>query len=233
MAETDWTEMQGTLDVNNVSRGVSNGIPRPPGGGNFAFGFNSRTTAAGAVGFFYNRVGFAPMPKGMSMTGVMQRAISGGPVGFSPFFMVGLQDIDVTDSAYLLGLSDEDPHRIVVKKGTVATGIPASAAQGAGILAVSTQTFASGTYVHLRFDMTMNTNGDVLLDVFQNDLAAQPIGVPPVWESVPGLSTFIDDALGINSGSLPFTSGRAGFGFQTEDVTRRSFFDHIEIVRQD
>jgi hypothetical protein len=43
---------------------------------------------------------------------------------------------------------------------------------------------------------------------------------------------FIDDHLGINSGSQPLTAGRAGFGFAVEDVSRRGFVDHVELMRQ-
>lgn len=46
------------------------------------------------------------------------------------------------------------------------------------------------------------------------------------------MAQFIDDHLGINSGSQPLTSGRAGFGFAVEDVTRRAFVDHVELMRQ-
>ena len=63
MAETDWTEMNDGLDIATVDRGVTTGIARPPGGGSFLFGFNSLSTAAGAVGFFTNQVNFAPMAK--------------------------------------------------------------------------------------------------------------------------------------------------------------------------
>ena len=40
------------------------------------------------------------------------------------------------------------------------------------------------------------------------------------------------EQLGINSGSQPLTSGRGGFGFSVRDVTRRGFFDHLELYRQ-
>ena len=46
------------------------------------------------------------------------------------------------------------------------------------------------------------------------------------------MAEFIDDHLGINSGSQPLTSGRGGFGFSVQDVTRRAYFDHIELFRQ-
>jgi hypothetical protein len=71
-----------------------------------------------------------------------------------------------------------------------------------------------------------------VLKVFQNDLDAHPLGGTPVWEEVPGMATLIDDHLGINTGSQPLTSGRAGFGAAVSDVTRRSFFDHVELMRQ-
>jgi hypothetical protein len=46
------------------------------------------------------------------------------------------------------------------------------------------------------------------------------------------MDQFIDDALAVNSGSQPFTSGRAGFCFFAKDVTRRGVFDAVEIYRQ-
>jgi len=232
MAETDWTELSDGLDINTVDRGVTTGIARPPGGGSFLFGFNSLSTAAGAVGFFTNQVDFAPMAKGGSIRGVVARGVSGGPTGFSPFLFLGGQGPSVNDKAYLLGLSDDDPHKIILKKGTLVTGIPAAAASAAGILRTSVKTLAPGTFVHLRLDMVVNLNGDVLLDVFENDLSVNPLGTTPDWQPVGGMAQFIDDALGVNTGSQPFTSGRAGYGFQTQDVTRRGLFDHLEVFRQ-
>ena len=49
MASTDWTYLNDGLDIATVDRGVTAGIPRPPGGGSFLFGFNSLTAAKGAV----------------------------------------------------------------------------------------------------------------------------------------------------------------------------------------
>jgi len=132
----------------------------------------------------------------------------------------------------LLGLGDGDPHHIVLRKGMLSTGLPDVVPGTQGVLRRSSATFALGTWLHLRLDMVVNQNGDVLLQVFQNDLAAHPIGTAPLWAAVPGMDEFIDDALEVNSGSPAFTSGRAGFGFFTKDVTRRSFFDAVEIYRQ-
>ncbi|MEZ4442332.1 MAG: hypothetical protein R3B72_24780 [Polyangiaceae bacterium] len=230
MAEADWTYLNNGLDIATVDRGVTAGIARPPGGGSFLFGFNSLAAVQGAVGLFCNLVDFAPMAKGASIRGCIQRGPSGGPTGFAPFLFLACQGNSVNDTAYLLGLSDDDPHRIVLRKGTVAVGIPDS--EGPNVLLASGESFSQGTWLHLRLDVIVNDNGDVVLKVLRNDVAAHPLGSPPDWQPVPGMVEFIDDHLGINSGSQPLTSGRGGFGMAVADVTRRGYFDHLELLRQ-
>lgn len=230
MAEADWTYLNDGLDIAAVDRGVTAGIARPPGGGSFLFGFNSLAAVTGAVGLFANLTDFAPMAKGGSIRGVLQRGPGGGPTGFSPFLYLCCQGNSVNDSAYLLGLSDDDPHRIVLRKGAVAVGLPD--ADGAGVLLKSAASYSQGSWLHLRLDVIVNTNGDVVLKVFENDLADHALGTAPDWQPVSGMVEFIDDHLGINSGSQPLTSGRGGFGFSVKDVTRRSYFDHVELLRQ-
>jgi hypothetical protein len=230
MAGTEWTFLNGGLDVATVDRGVTAGVARPPGGGDFLYAFNSLAASQGAVGLFANLLDFAPMAKGGSIRGCVQRGPGGGPTGFSPFMFVGAQGPTVQDTAYLVGLSDDDPHRVVLRKGSISAGLPGS--DGPGVLLHSSESFVQGTWVHIRLDMIVNDNGDVVLQVFRNDLGAHPLGTPPSWQAIPGMPLFIDDALGINSGSQPLTSGRAGFAFAVKDVTRRGFFDHLEIARQ-
>ncbi len=230
MSETDWSYLNGGLDIAAVDRGVTAGIARPPGGGSFLFAFNSLAAVTGAVGLFANLANFAPMAKGGSIRGAVQRGAGGGPIGFSPFLFLCCQGNSVNDSAYMLGLSDDDPHRVVLRKGAIAVGLPD--ADGAGVLLKSAASFAQSTWLHLRLDVIANTNGDVVLKVLQNDLAAHALGTTPDWQPVPGMVEFIDDHLGINSGSQPLTSGRGGFGFSVKDVTRRAYFDHIELLRQ-
>lgn len=230
MAEADWTYLNDGLDIATVDRGVTAGIARPPGGGSFLFAFNSLAAVQGAVGLFCNLVDFAPMAKGASIRGCVQRGPGGGPTGFSPFMFLSCQGNSVNDTAYLLGLSDDDPHRVVLRKGALAVGIPDS--EGPNVLLASGESFSQGTWLHLRLDVIVNDNGDVVLKVLRNDLGAHPLGAPPDWQPVPGMVEFIDDHLGINSGSQPLTSGRGGFGMAVADVTRRGYFDHLELLRQ-
>lgn len=230
MAQADWTYLNDGLDIATVDRGVTAGVARPPGGGSFLFGFNSLTVAKGAVALFANQANFAPMAKGGSVRGCVQRGPGGGPTGFSPFLFLCCQGMSVNDNAYELGLSDDDPHRVVLRKGSIVAGLPAS--EGPGVLLRSSESFAQGTWLHLRLDVVVNPNGDVVLSAFQNDLGLHPIGTAPDWQPIGGMPAFIDDALGINSGSKPLTSGRGGFGFAAADVTRRGFFDQLEVHRQ-
>ncbi len=230
MGSADWTFLNDGLDMASVDRGVTAGIARPPGGGTFLYGFNSLVAAKGAVALFVNLQHFAPMAKGATIRGCMQRGPGGGPTGFSPFLFVCGQGTSVNDNAYLLGLSDDDPHRIVLRKGSIVAGVPES--DGPGVLLRSSESFTQGTWLHLRLDTVVNPNGDVVLTVMRNDLDTHPLNVAPDWQPVAGMPTFIDDQLGINSGSQPLTSGRGGFGFAVADVTRRGFFDHIQLYRQ-
>lgn len=239
MAQADWTELTNNLDTATIDRGTTTGIPRPNGGGSFVYGFNSLAITPGGAGLFCSIAGFAPMAKGGSIRGAVQRGISGGPLNFTPFLFIGATGPDLAaDKAYILGLQDDDPHRIVLRKGTLNGGIPAGAPGTQGILRRSTATYAPGVWHHLRLDMIANTNGDVILTAFRNDLLVHPV-TAPVWTRIPGMAAndtdvfdFVDDALGVNTGAAPFTSGRVGYCFVSKDVTRRGFFDHLEVMKQ-
>ncbi len=52
MGSTDWTYLNDGLDIAAVDRGVTAGIERPPGGGDFLFAFNSLAAVDGAVALF-------------------------------------------------------------------------------------------------------------------------------------------------------------------------------------
>lgn len=230
MAATDWTELTGSLSTGTLDRGVTTGIARPNGGGNFVYGFNSLATTPGCAGSFVNLTNYSPMAKGGSVRAAIQRGVSGGPLNFTPLIFIGAQGTATTDNAYILGLQDDDPHRIVLRKGGISGGIPAGAS-GNGILRRSTATYEPGTWLHIRLDMIVNTSGDVILQAFQSDLDVDAVTAPS-WVAIPGLDEFIDDALGVNSGSAPYTSGRCGWAFVTADVSRRGYLDHVEVLRQ-
>jgi hypothetical protein len=232
VASADWGVLANALSIGVVDRGVTAGIAPPTGGGSFVYGFNSLANTAGSVGLYAAQVNFAPMAKGGSIRAAIKRGQSGGPTNFAPFLFLGLQAADVTAQGYLLGLSDEDPHHIVLRKGAFSGGVPAGAVTVPptnGILRRSTASFANNTWLHLRLDMVVNLNGDVILKCFQSVLGDV---TTPSWVAIAGMTDFVDDALGVNSSSAPFTSGYAGFGFKTQDITRRGFFDHVEVLRQ-
>lgn len=239
MAQADWTEFSNNLSTGVIARGVTSGIARPNGGGSFLYGFNSLSVTPGSAALFCAVSGFAPMSKGGSIRGAVQRGVGGGPLNFTPFLFIGGSTSDITTcNGYTLGLQDDDPHRIVLRKGSLAAGIPAGAPGTQGILRRSTATYAPGTWLHLRLDMIANANGDVILTAWQNDLNAHAVS-SPTWARVAGMADpnnalldFVDDVLGVNSGSAPYTSGRIGFGMTSKDVTRRGFFDHIEVLKQ-
>jgi len=238
MAEADWTVLANSNLTTEVDRGVTGGLTPPNGGGSFLYGFNSLVATAGAAGLYTNQANFSPMTKGGRISGAVKRAVSGGPTGFSPMLFIGLQGPDVADSGYLLGLSDADPHHIVLVKGPIEDGLGDDIGLD-GVLAIGSSAIAADTWKHLRLDMVVNLTGDVVLSVFENDLDTNPV-TAPVWVAVPGLDAispgsgqaFIDDALGINSGSAPYVDGRAGKAFAYDQDARRGFFDHIQIARQ-
>jgi hypothetical protein len=235
MAEADWVIVANSLDASAVKRGVTSGIAPPNGGGSFVFGFNSLVNTPGAVALYATQSGFAPMAKGASMRAAVKRGAGGGPMNFSPFLFAGLSTNDVAGVAYLLGLDDNDPHAIALVKGPLSGGVPSGApgttSGSSKVLAQGTETFLNNTWLHLRLDMIVNTNGDVILNCYRNDVTANPV-TSPIWTPIPGCSTFTDDALQVNSGTAPLTSGYGGFGFQTKDITRRAFFDQLEVQKQ-
>jgi len=238
MAEADHTLLSDSLDLATVRRFVTTRIAAPNGGGSFVFGFNSRSVASGASGFFSNQTNFAPASKGGQITMAMQRGPSGGPTNFAPMIFLGLQGPSVDDNGYLLGLGDADPSNIVLKKGPINEKL-SNDITGSGILAKSTASYELGDWVHLRLDMVVNLTGEVVLLAFQNDLSQHTVA-SPTWAPIPGMDTIspgsgiacIDDPGGVATGSLPYLDGRSGFAVWVQDVSRRCYFDYQTLQRQ-
>lgn len=232
MASADWTFLTNILSSGNCARGVTSGTTKPNGGGTFVYGINSLTNTAGVVALYTNQTNFAPMSKGCDISAAICRYTSGGLTGFSGFLFTALGGPDVADTCYLLGLSDGDPCHVELRKGAVSAGLPDESPGGVNnILARSTETVDVATWMHLRLEQVVQPNGDVYLNTYKSDLSANSVA-SPVWVPIPGMSVVIDDALGINTGSLPYTSGRAGFGARVAEVTRRVLFDHVRVARQ-
>jgi len=232
VAQADWTDLTNSLAGGVLARGVTAGEAVPLGGGTHVYGMRTLSVATGALAKFVVETDFAPTDpfKDHSIRGAVKKGISAGATGFSAFLVAVLQGPDVTDRAYMLGLSDGDPGFISLVKGRITDGIPDAAPGALGVLRRSTQSVAIGEWAHLRLDAIINTNGDVVLNCFRNDNANSVAA--PTWTAIPGITQFIDDALGANSGSLPFTEGRMGFGGRFSDVGRRVYFDRIECIRE-
>lgn len=242
MGETDWTTLSDELAPASLDRGVTTGETPPSGGGDFVFGFNSLVTSAGAAGLFTNQAGFAPTGalKGGSIRSAIKRGPSSGDNNHAPALFMLCQGTSVNDHAYLLGLSDEEPSRIVLAKLPIVQGLPSSPVlHSAGVLGVSSLSHAANTWLQLRLDAIVNINGDVLLQCFENDVTANGVS-SPVWTPIAGLANFVDDQLGVNSQlagvasgfQQPFTSGRMGYSFRCSDISRRGWFDQVEAFSQ-
>jgi hypothetical protein len=230
VAEADFTTLANSLG-GSLRRAVTAGVATPSGGGTFSFGARSISNAVGAWGMYSNQANFAPTPanKGGSVRGAVKKAgLSGGQTLFSPLLFIGLQSADVNANGYLIGLSESEPHFIQLVKGKLLDGIPAVAPGTLGVLRRSTASYAADTWHHLRLDMVVNTNGDVVLNCFRSVLNV----TTPSWAPIPGMAQIIDDALGANTQSDPFTNGYVGVGGRFAETSRIAYWDHVECIRQ-
>lgn len=241
MAEIDWEIVSGSLDATLIRRGVTGAFTPPNGGGSFVFGFSSETTATGVSALYVNKTNFAPLKNiaaaatGGSVRMALKKGTSPTSTGWSPFMFLCLRAgagtspaPSVNDIGYLLGLENSNPARIVFRKGSPIGGLPATAGSS---LRASNEAFLVDTWLHLRLDAVVNPNGDVVLKFFKSDVVVNPVTVP-AWNTIPGMTDFIDDALGVLSGSAPLSGGFAGFGQQSAAAQRRSYFDSCQILRQ-
>lgn len=245
MAQTDWGTLSGGLSTPDVLSGPTAGFGTPNGtSGNYVYGMRSTSDVPGAFGLYALQTNFSPTPtaRGGRISGVMKRGAGAG-VGFAPFLFFCATPAAVTGVGYMLGLSDEAASHIQLRKGILANGLASVAvpapAVAPNVLLRSTDFFAADTWQHLRMDVIVQGTGDVIIQVLRNDLALHPASAP-IWAAVPGMegafspafSGFVDDALGLNTGSVPLTSGYCGFGARFEVSGRAAFFDQIAIDRQ-
>jgi len=232
MASSDFAALTDGVPAASFARGTTQGVTPPPGGGSRVYAYNSIVGGTtGAAGLKYTAVNFDPHSNGGRISGALIRLPSGNATGFAPMLFASLQGNSVNDTGYLIGLSDADPHFIVLRKGSPSAGLPDGTPGANGILRRSSESYANNTWLHLRLDVEVTGTGDTLLTVFQNDLNTNDVD-SPVWVAVPGMDQFVDDVAQINSGTAPLVGGRSGFAFWANDITRRAAVDHLTIARQ-
>lgn len=234
MASADWTTLPLSLDAASVKSGVTSGVTPPGGGGSFVYAFNSRVTGIDGVRAlkYIGDINFNPIPPtfGGRITGAMKRLPSGGLTGFAPFLYFAEQANDATTGeCYMLGLQDDDPSAIVLRKGIIAEGLPSGLVGESGILRKSSTSIAADTWVHLRMDVIAQGVGDTVITVQRSESGDV---TAPVWAAIPGMEDFVDDNTEINTGTPPLSGGRNGFGMYANDVGRRVAFDQLTIARQ-
>lgn len=247
MARDDWSVLSGSADGtgwggSTILRDATFGVDPPNGGSPGVFGINSREPVDACVGIYTTLATFSPTPSGARIEGCIQRGVSGGPQGFSQFLFGNLSGSNVADVGYLLGIEDQTPGRIVLVKGSPNVGIP-NDGLNTKVLRTSSETISQGKWIHLRMDLIVQGSGDVVIRCYQNDVEAHPLDIPSSWVWVPivfddGWSSqfedgyFIDDVVGVNSGSVPIQAGFAGFASKLTEAARRSYFDNLQITKQ-
>jgi hypothetical protein len=141
----------------------------------------------------------------------------------------------VNDYAYMLGLLDQDPYEIVLAKATIVAGLVEEATAVRILRRSSAQyNIGDGLWHHLRLDCIVQPSGDVLLQCYESDLSTYPLSGAPSWQSIDGMTDFVDDALQINTGSPPLWGGCWGYAFAVANaINRRGAFDALEVYRAD
>lgn len=245
MSKSDWSSLSGGIVDTNVRGGPTAGVTPPNGGGSHVYGMRMVDGTAGVAGLYCVINGFSPIASpalGGRVSGALRRNSLGATTGFAPFLFFAATGTTVAANAYILGLSDESASHIQLRKGPLAGGLAAvsaiAPATAPNVLMQSTNTFAPDQWLHLRLDVIVQGTGDVILQVYRNDLAAYSVA-SPVWTAVPGMegaftafAGFVDDALGTNSGSDPLIGGYCGFAARFEATNRVCYFDQLSLDRQ-
>lgn len=206
---------------------MTSAVVAPAGGGSWVYATHSLVSAAGIVALYSGLTNFSPMAKAGDVSAAVYKTGS----LCSAFVFVCLNGQGSANSAYILGLSDDSPAHIVLRKGQIVNGLPDVAPGSQGVLRRSAATVADATWVHIKLEAISEPGGDVVLNVYQSDLSLYDVDAP-VWAAVAGMASFTDDALQVNSGSAPLTSGRVGFGSVSSEINRIAAFDEIVTNRQ-
>jgi hypothetical protein len=239
MAEVDWATLTGTaLGTGDVARGVSSAFTLAhTDAGSYCYGLHSLTSTVGFAGKSLDISDFNPVTgtrKGASIRCLMKRYASGG--NYAPMFGL-IQGTDpTTANGYLIGLSAASSYKVAVKKGVPVGGLDHT---GSYILRSSDDAFtavgdAASVWFHLRLDVLVNPHGEVIINVYENDVQTNGLGSgKESWVAIDGITQFIDDPAGVFSGSVPYLDGfYAIFGMYTSAAGSIALFDHIEVLRQ-
>lgn len=235
MSQSDWNLAGGSLGSGAVTIVETAAFAVAPGAGDsFVQLLNSQTTSAGVVAYFHNGTGFAPSSAGGLVQALLKKGVSAGAAGFAPFVMGCLQGTGTTsDVAYILGLSNTDPARLVLRKGALTGGVPdvqppenIGDPLTQGVILRSTDVFPVDQWLHLRLQVKVNTNLDAVITVERNDITLHGANAP-VWTAVPGMEQYVDDGAGAKTGTPSLQSGRWGYGCWFGDTQRRAMFDEL------
>lgn len=233
MAEAEFTPQTGSALTTAIAWTAGRVITPPNGGGLNTLAFNSIVANPGVVAWRINLADFIPTAAGGVISVAMRRFTGGsGGNGWSCFMWLCGQGTAIGDEAYMLGLTEGNPGRIVLRKGPLSDGVPDApppVSEGVltqGVLRRSSDTIALGDWVHLRLSAKRNANGEVPIRVRRNNLLVNPI-TAPVWEAVPGMDDFIDDQASIATGSPSLLNGYTGIGLRMSAIYQRVAFDGI------
>jgi hypothetical protein len=236
MSEADWTAMTDAthhaLESADVSKGVTQAFTPPNGGGSTVLGFHALTTSGGFAGYLYSGdSSFAPITgnKGGVITAAIRKYNDVDK--YSP--MIGFISGTNLQSAkaYAVGLSNTVPYVIALHKGLVISGLDTT---GSTILRQSDASYSDlSAWHHLRLEVLVNPHGEVVLNVFKNDLSLHTVSSPS-WAAIDGMTSYVDDSLGIATGDAPLVSGFRPFvGLYTGDTAGSvGFIDHVTVARQ-
>jgi len=244
MGQEDWADLDSSLSTANLKRGVTAGIAGPNGTNGYVYGYNSLvSTVTGAHGKFVDLSGFTPTGSGPTLAdgggivrGAIKRVASPNNTGMTPllFFCAQGGPPSVNDNAYMLGLSDADPYKIVLAKGMIAGGIIEDDEDLKVLVSSSAEySMGDGLWHHLTMEVIVQPTGDVLIKCKESNLALHTIHSPD-WQNIAGFpgDGFIDDALDIASGTAPLWGGYVGFAFCiNEALNRRGAFDALQAER--
>jgi hypothetical protein len=237
MGASNWTAVPGSAVPPNVAVGTSGALGVPNGGGSFVFGFNA-LVGGGCAALRLTQASFAPTARGAIVSAAIRRIAGPDPAGSSVMLFASLGSDAVSAVGYLLGIGAGG--RLTLRKGRLDEGLPDVPVGASGVLARGTEVVPVDAWRHLRLEVVVNVSGDSVINCYQSDLGAHPV-TAPTWLPIPGMpphpagvpgTAFLDDTLGIASGSLPIGPGRVGIGFCFTKPAQGAAVDHFHAAKQ-